>query len=118
MSWRRGSGAAAILNTSPGVDELAAPDAVLTCDTGTRQYAARYLTMNGRVGPGLLQHGSMANALPRPSALRSVIRVVNRALLAMAARDVDERSALAPAAEAAREDRRVSNDALAFVSWK
>src|SRR5213080_1834795 len=31
------------------VDELAAPDAVLTCDTGTPTvWAARYLTMNGR----------------------------------------------------------------------
>src|SRR3989449_1144113 len=49
------------------VDELAAPDAVLTCDTGTPTvWAARYLTMNGRRRLlGSFNHGSMANALPQ-----------------------------------------------------
>src|SRR5213594_5012741 len=49
------------------VDELAAPDAVLTCDTGTQTvWAARYLTMNGRRRLlGSFNHGSMANALPQ-----------------------------------------------------
>ena len=49
------------------VDELAAPDAILTCDTGTPTlWAARYLTMNGRRRLlGSFNHGSMANALPQ-----------------------------------------------------
>jgi Thiamine pyrophosphate-requiring enzymes [acetolactate synthase, pyruvate dehydrogenase (cytochrome), glyoxylate carboligase, phosphonopyruvate decarboxylase] len=49
------------------VDELAAPDAILTCDTGTPTlWAARYLTMNGqRRLLGSFNHGSMANALPQ-----------------------------------------------------
>ena len=49
------------------VDELAAPEAVLTCDTGTPTvWAARYLTMNGRRRLlGSFNHGSMANALPQ-----------------------------------------------------
>ena len=49
------------------VDQLAAPDAILTCDTGTPTiWAARYLTMNGRRRLlGSFNHGSMANALPQ-----------------------------------------------------
>jgi len=49
------------------VDELATPDAILTCDTGTPTiWAARYLTMNGqRRLLGSFNHGSMANALPQ-----------------------------------------------------
>jgi pyruvate dehydrogenase (quinone) len=49
------------------IDELAAPDAVFTCDTGTPTiWAARYLTMNGqRRLLGSFNHGSMANALPQ-----------------------------------------------------
>src|SRR4029077_1155372 len=49
------------------VDELAAPDAILTCDTGTPTlWAARYLTMNGQGRLiGSFNHGSMANALPQ-----------------------------------------------------
>jgi len=49
------------------IDELAAPDAILTCDTGTPTiWAARYLTMNGRRRLlGSFNHGSMANALPQ-----------------------------------------------------
>ncbi len=49
------------------IDELAAPDAILTCDTGTPTiWAARYLTMNGqRRLLGSFNHGSMANALPQ-----------------------------------------------------
>jgi len=48
------------------VDELAADDAVFTCDVGTPTiWAARYLTMNGkRKLIGSFNHGSMANALP------------------------------------------------------
>jgi pyruvate dehydrogenase (quinone) len=49
------------------IDQLAAPDAILTCDTGTPTvWAARYLTMNGqRRLLGSFNHGSMANALPQ-----------------------------------------------------
>jgi pyruvate dehydrogenase (quinone) len=49
------------------IDQLAARDAVLTCDTGTPTiWAARYLTMNGqRRLLGSFNHGSMANALPQ-----------------------------------------------------
>jgi pyruvate dehydrogenase (quinone) len=48
-------------------DELAAEDAVFTCDVGTPTiWAARYLTMNGkRRLLGSFNHGSMANALPQ-----------------------------------------------------
>src|ERR1700691_343786 len=49
------------------LDELAAEDAVLTCDVGTPTvWAARYLHMNGkRRLLGSFSHGSMANALPQ-----------------------------------------------------
>jgi pyruvate dehydrogenase (quinone) len=49
------------------VDELAAEDAVFTCDVGTPTvWAARYLHMNGRRRLlGSFIHGSMANALPQ-----------------------------------------------------
>jgi len=49
------------------IDELAADDAVFTCDVGTPTiWAARYLTMNGqRRLLGSFNHGSMANALPQ-----------------------------------------------------
>jgi len=49
------------------IDEMAAPDVILTCDTGTPTiWAARYLTMNGqRRLLGSFNHGSMANALPQ-----------------------------------------------------
>ena len=48
------------------LDELAAEDAVFTCDVGTPTvWAARYLHMNGkRRLLGSFNHGSMANALP------------------------------------------------------
>ena len=47
--------------------ELAADDAIFTCDVGTPTiWAARYLTMNGkRRIIGSFNHGSMANALPQ-----------------------------------------------------
>jgi len=49
------------------LDEIAATDAVFSCDVGTPTvWAARYLTMNGR--RRLIRsfnHGSMANALPQ-----------------------------------------------------
>jgi pyruvate dehydrogenase (quinone) len=49
------------------LDELAADDAVFTCDVGTPTvWAARYLKMNGkRRLIGSFIHGSMANALPQ-----------------------------------------------------
>jgi pyruvate dehydrogenase (quinone) len=48
------------------LDELAAPDAIFSCDVGTPTiWAARYLKMNGkRRLIGSFTHGSMANALP------------------------------------------------------
>lgn len=49
------------------LDELAAKNAIFTCDVGTPTiWAARYLTMNGsRRLLGSFNHGSMANALPQ-----------------------------------------------------
>jgi pyruvate dehydrogenase (quinone) len=49
------------------LNELAAPDAIFTCDVGTPTiWASRYLTMNGRRRLlGSFVHGSMANALPQ-----------------------------------------------------
>jgi len=49
------------------VSELAADDAIFTCDVGTPTiWAARYLAMNGkRRLIGSFWHGSMANALPQ-----------------------------------------------------
>src|SRR5712692_8868906 len=49
------------------LDEIAAQDAVFSCDVGTLTvWAARYLTMNGqRRLLGSFNHGSMANALPQ-----------------------------------------------------
>ncbi len=49
------------------IDEVAAEDAIFTCDVGTPTiWASRYLTMNGRRRLlGSFWHGSMANALPQ-----------------------------------------------------
>lgn len=49
------------------IDEVAAPEAIFTCDVGTPTvWAARYLTMNGkRRLLGSFTHGSMASALPQ-----------------------------------------------------
>jgi pyruvate dehydrogenase (quinone) len=49
------------------IDEVAAQDAIFTCDVGTPTvWAARYLTMNGRRRLlGSFTHGSMASALPQ-----------------------------------------------------
>jgi pyruvate dehydrogenase (quinone) len=49
------------------LDELAAADAIFSCDVGTPSiWAARYLSMNGRRRLlGSFNHGSMANALPQ-----------------------------------------------------
>jgi pyruvate dehydrogenase (quinone) len=49
------------------LNELAADDAIFSCDVGNPTvWAARYLTMNGkRRLLGSFNHGSMANALPR-----------------------------------------------------
>jgi pyruvate dehydrogenase (quinone) len=55
------------------LDELAAEDAVFTCDVGTPTvWAARYLHMNGkRRLLGSFSHGSMANALPQAIGVQS-----------------------------------------------
>jgi pyruvate dehydrogenase (quinone) len=49
------------------LDQLAAEDAIFSCDVGTPTiWAARYLTMNGkRRILGSFTHGSMANAVPQ-----------------------------------------------------
>jgi pyruvate dehydrogenase (quinone) len=49
------------------LNELAADDAIFSCDVGTPTvWAARYLTMNGkRRLLGSFNHGSMANAMPQ-----------------------------------------------------
>lgn len=49
------------------INELAAADAIFSCDVGTPTiWAARYLSMNGkRRLLGSFNHGSMANALPQ-----------------------------------------------------
>jgi pyruvate dehydrogenase (quinone) len=49
------------------INEIAAEDAIFSCDVGTPSiWAARYLTMNGkRRLLGSFSHGSMANALPQ-----------------------------------------------------
>jgi pyruvate dehydrogenase (quinone) len=49
------------------LDQLAAEDAIFSCDVGTPTiWTARYLTMNGkRRILGSFSHGSMANALPQ-----------------------------------------------------
>lgn len=49
------------------IDQLAADDAIFTCDVGTPTvWAARYLTMNGhRRLLGSFVHGSMASAVPQ-----------------------------------------------------
>jgi pyruvate dehydrogenase (quinone) len=55
------------------VDELAAEDAIFSCDVGTPTvWAARYLTMNGkRRLLGSFNHGSMANAMPQAIGVQS-----------------------------------------------
>ena len=49
------------------IDQIAADDAIFTCDVGTPTiWAARYLKMNGkRRLIGSFNHGSMANAVPQ-----------------------------------------------------
>jgi pyruvate dehydrogenase (quinone) len=49
------------------IDQLAAPDAIFSCDVGSPTlWAARYLSMNGRRRLlGSFNHGSMANAMPQ-----------------------------------------------------
>jgi pyruvate dehydrogenase (quinone) len=58
------------------LDELAAKDAVFTCDVGTPTvWAARYLTMNGkRRLIGSFNHGSMACALPQACGAQALDR--------------------------------------------
>jgi pyruvate dehydrogenase (quinone) len=92
------------------LDELAAEDAVFSCDVGTPTiWAARYLRMNGkRRLLGSFTHGSMANALPQAVGAqashpgRQVISLSGDGGLA----DAHGRSALAsPVAVAGQDDR-------------
>src|ERR1700733_15321322 len=78
------------------LDELAAEDAVFTCDVGTPTvWSARYLHMNGkRRLLGSFSHGSMANALPQAIGVqashpgRQVISLSGDGGLAMLLRDL------------------------------
>jgi pyruvate dehydrogenase (quinone) len=65
------------------LDQLAAKDAVFTCDVGSpTMWAARYLTMNGkRRLLGSFNHGSMANALPQ--AIGAQVTHPDRQVIAM-----------------------------------
>ncbi|UOR05628.1 ubiquinone-dependent pyruvate dehydrogenase [Hymenobacter aerilatus] len=66
------------------INELAAEDAVFTCDVGTPTvWAARYLAMNGqRRLLGSFNHGSMANAMPQ--AIGAQLVYPNRQVVALA----------------------------------
>jgi pyruvate dehydrogenase (quinone) len=66
------------------LDEVAAPDAVFTVDTGMNNvWAARYLQPNGRRRViGSFLHGSMANALPH--AIGAQLACPGRQVVAMA----------------------------------
>ncbi|MGB8889895.1 MAG: ubiquinone-dependent pyruvate dehydrogenase [Candidatus Korobacteraceae bacterium] len=65
------------------LDQLAAKDAIFTCDVGSPVlWAARYLTMNGkRRLLGSFNHGSMANALPQ--AIGAQVTHPDRQVIAM-----------------------------------
>src|SRR5579863_4275289 len=65
------------------LDQLAAKDAIFTCDVGSpTMWAARYLTMNGqRRLLGSFNHGSMANALPQ--AIGAQVSHPDRQVIAM-----------------------------------
>jgi len=65
------------------IDELAAKDAIFSCDVGTPTiWAARYLRMNGqRRLLGSFIHGSMANALPQ--AIGAQVSHPDRQVIAM-----------------------------------
>lgn len=65
------------------LDQLAAKDAILTCDVGSpTMWAARYLSMNGkRRLLGSFNHGSMANALPQ--AIGAQVTYPDRQIIAM-----------------------------------
>jgi pyruvate dehydrogenase (quinone) len=56
------------------IDQIAADDAIFTCDVGTPTvWAARYLTMNGRRRLlGSFSHGSMAGAVPQAIGAQTV----------------------------------------------
>lgn len=66
------------------INELAAEDALFTCDVGTPTvWAARYLAMNGqRRLLGSFNHGSMANAMPQ--AIGAQLVYPNRQVVALA----------------------------------
>ncbi|HLH55826.1 MAG TPA: thiamine pyrophosphate-dependent enzyme, partial [Verrucomicrobiae bacterium] len=65
------------------LSELAAPNAIFTCDVGTPTiWASRYLKMNGwRRLLGSFNHGSMANALPQ--AIGAQLAFPNRQVISM-----------------------------------
>ena len=65
------------------LDQLAAKDAIFTCDVGSpTMWAARYLSMNGkRRLLGSFNHGSMANALPQ--AIGAQVTYPDRQIIAM-----------------------------------
>ncbi|OON40880.1 pyruvate oxidase [Izhakiella australiensis] len=65
------------------ISELAADDAIFTCDVGTPTvWAARYLQMNGkRRLIGSFSHGSMANAMPQALGAQAIDR--KRQVIAM-----------------------------------
>jgi pyruvate dehydrogenase (quinone) len=65
------------------VEELAAADAVITCDVGTPTiWAARYIRMNGkRRLLGSFSHGSMAGALPQ--AIGAQLAYPNRQVISL-----------------------------------
>jgi pyruvate dehydrogenase (quinone) len=58
------------------INEIAADDAIFTCDVGTPTiWAARYLRMNGRRRLlGSFTHGSMANAIPQAIGAQATYR--------------------------------------------
>ncbi|MEO7411102.1 MAG: ubiquinone-dependent pyruvate dehydrogenase [Sphingomicrobium sp.] len=71
-----GSGVVHPQHVARVISDVAADDAVFTCDVGTPViWAARYLKMNGRRRLlGSFNHGSMANALPQAIGAQSAGR--------------------------------------------
>ena len=109
MSWRPSGPAGSRSHpqyVARVIDELAAPDAIFTCDVGTPTiWAARYLTMNGqRRLLGSFNHGSMANALPQAIGAQASHPGSSGRLPVWRwrPRDAHGRSALAPAAASCR----------------
>ena len=115
MNWPRASLARKPIHpqyVARVLDELAAEDAVFSCDVGTPTiWAARYLTMNGkRRLLGSFNHGSMANALPQAIGAQVTLSGPASHLPVRRRRacDAHGRSALAPPMRAAGEDHCLS----------